>query len=71
MNSFNWWVFGAFILTTIFTLGVIYIPFLANLFDFTAISLLELSIAFGLAFLIIPMIEIIKFFQRSRGKEIS
>ena len=67
----NKWLLGAFILTFVFTLGVIYIPFLANLFEFTAISLGELAIALGLAALIVPIIEITKFFQRkaARAKE--
>jgi len=66
MNSFNWWLLGAFLLTTLLTCGVIYIPFLANLFEFTAIDLTEFLVAFGLAFLIVPVIEIIKFFQRRK-----
>ena len=64
MGSFNWWLLGAFLLTTILTLGVIYIPFFANLFGFAEISLKEFFVAFGLAFSIVPIIEAIKFFQR-------
>jgi Ca2+-transporting ATPase len=68
LKSFNWWLFGAFILTTLLTVGIIYIPFFTKLFDFTAISFKEFAVAFGLAFLVVPAIEIIKFFQRKFKK---
>lgn len=68
MGNFNWWLFGGFLLTTVLTLVVIYVPFLANLFEFTAINLTEFLVAFGLAFSIVPIIEIIKFFQRKQRK---
>ena len=64
LKTFNWWLLGAFILTTLFTIGVIYIPFFVNLFGFATINLSEFVIAFGLAFAVIPAIEIIKFFER-------
>lgn len=60
LKTMNWWLLGAFILTVILTLVVIYVPFFTNLFKFTAISFKELSIAFGLAFLIVPIIELQK-----------
>lgn len=69
LKSFNWWLLGAFALSTIFTIGVIYIPFFAKLFSFTAISLKEFLIAFVLALAVIPGIEFIKFFQRRLGKK--
>ena len=71
LKSVNWWLVGAFILATILTVGVIYIPFFRNLFNFTAISLKEFAIAFGLAFSVVPATEIIKFFQRKFGKKIA
>lgn len=64
MKSFNFWLLGAFILTTSLTLVVIYIPFFANIFAFTKISLKELLTAFGLAFSIIPIIEVLKLFKK-------
>ena len=68
MNTFNWWLLGAFFLTTLLTVGVIYIPPLAKVFGFANISLPEFAVAFGLAFSIIPIIEIIKYFQRKISK---
>ena len=67
IGNFNWWLFGAFILTTALTLGVIYIPALAKLFGFASISLTEFLVAFGLAFSIVPIIEVIKFIQRKNN----
>jgi Ca2+-transporting ATPase len=57
--------FAAFVLTT----AVIYIAPLANAFGFESVSLLEYAIAIGLAFLIIPFVEIVKLFQRIFSKK--
>lgn len=70
MRHMNWWLLGAFILTTIFTLGIIYIPFFVNLFGFTSISFIEFITAFGLAFLIVPIIEITKLIEKRINKDI-
>ena len=64
LKNMNWWLLGAFALTILLTFVVIYVPFFTNLFGFTAISFKELAIAFGLAFLIVPIIELQKFIQR-------
>ena len=66
MKNMNWWLVGAFVLTTIITLGVIYIPFFVNIFGFSSISFIEFLTAFGLAFLIVPIIEITKLIGRIR-----
>ena len=55
---------ASFILTTM----VIYVPFLATAFEFEHISLLEYGIAMGLAASIIPIVEVVKFFQRKMAK---
>ena len=55
---------ASFVLTT----AVIYVPFLQNLFDFTAVSFAEYAVSVGLAFLMIPVVEIVKFVQRKLGK---
>ena len=47
---------------------VIEVPFLANAFEFEHISLQEYSVALFLAFLVIPIVEIVKFFERRFGK---
>ena len=56
---------GSFLLTT----AVVEIPFLANMFEFTQLSALEYAISLGLAFLLIPIVEIIKAIQRAIAKK--
>ena len=43
---------------------VIYVPFLSEAFEFEHISLAEYGVALVLAFMIIPIVETVKFFQR-------
>ena len=59
-----WAGIGSLVLTTI----ILYVPFLADAFGFEHISLAEYAVALGLAFLIIPIVEIVKLFQRSLAK---
>ena len=68
MKTMNWWLLGAFAFTTIITLGIIKIPFFVSLFGFTNISLMEFLIGFGIAFLIVPIIEITKLIERKIKK---
>jgi Ca2+-transporting ATPase len=51
---------GSLVLTTL----VIEVPFIAGAFGFTTIGLTEYAIAMGLALLVIPVVEIVKLFQR-------
>ena len=55
---------GSLLLTT----AVLEIPFLANAFGFTPIGLTEYAIALALGFVVIPIVEIVKFFQRRAAK---
>ncbi len=55
---------GSFILTT----AVVEVPFLSELFGFEHLGLVDYLVSLGLAFLIIPLVEIIKAFQRKFGK---
>ena len=55
---------GSLILTTV----VLEVPFIANAFGFTPIGLTEYSIALVLGFLVIPVVEIVKLFQRMSKK---
>ena len=52
---------GSLVLTT----AVLEIPFLANAFGFEMISWMEYAVAIGLAFLVIPVVELVKFLQRA------
>ena len=53
----------------ILTTAVIYVPFLVDAFGFTSISVTEYLTALGLAFAIIPLVEITKLFQRHFAKQ--
>ena len=56
---------GSLLLTTL----VIEVPFIANAFGFTPISWTEYAVAMGLAILVIPIVEIVKLFQRLFAKK--
>ena len=45
------------------------VPFLAAAFGFMPIGLEEYAIAMGLAFMVIPIVETVKFFQRKAAKK--
>ncbi len=55
---------GSLALTTL----LLEVPFLANAFGFTTVSWTEYGIALALAFLVIPIVEAVKFIQRKIGK---
>jgi len=69
MKTINWWLIGALVLTIVLTCGVIYLPFFTEMFGFTAVSFKEFLIAIGLAFLVIPVLEIFKWIFRVTGKK--
>ena len=56
---------GSLALTTL----IIEVPFLATAFGFTTIGLTEYAIAMGLAFLVIPIVELVKLIQRAVAKK--
>lgn len=60
-NKFLW---GAMALSLVLTTAVIYLPGLSAAFEFSHISLAEYGAALGLAFLVIPVVEIVKLIQR-------
>jgi Ca2+-transporting ATPase len=64
MKSQNVWLWGAGALSLLLTTVVIEVPFLANAFDLAQLDLPEYAIAFGLAILIIPIVEVVKIFHR-------
>ena len=69
MKGQNLWLWGAGALSLILTTVVIEIPFLANAFELAHLDLMEYGIAFGLAILIIPIVEIVKIFHRLVDKK--
>ncbi len=52
------------LLALVLTVTVLYVPFVSKAFGFTTISLPEFFIAMGIAFTIVPVVEVIKFIQR-------
>ncbi len=68
MGSLNWYLIGAMLLSLFLSTVVIYIPPLARAFDFAHISLVEYFTSLALAFLVIPIVEIVKAIQRKINK---
>ncbi len=64
MGTHNLFLYGAMLVSLLLTTAVIEIPFLADLFEFTTIDLKEYTVALGLAFLIVPIMEVVKWVQR-------
>ncbi len=64
-GSQNYYLLGAAGASLVLTTLIIEVPFLANAFGFTPISFVEYAISLALAISTIPVVEIIKFFQRS------
>lgn len=56
---------GSLALTT----AVLEIPLLANAFGFTPVGIVEYSVAVGLAVIVIPIVEMVKLFQRKGDKK--
>ena len=64
LSTHNAVLWGAMLGSLVLTTAVLEIPFLANAFGFTPISWTEYGVALLLAVLVIPVVEIVKFFQR-------
>ena len=65
----NLLLWGAMGLTFVLTTAVIYIPFLRELFQFTVVPFADYLLSMGIAFAIIPIVEIVKLIQRLIGKK--
>ncbi len=68
MKKQNKWLWGAAILALILTVIVVEVPFLAEMFGFMELPMEALAAALGLAFLIIPIMEIYKAVMRGIEK---
>jgi Ca2+-transporting ATPase len=62
-------LYGAMIGSFLLTTAVVEVEFLANMFEFTQLSAVEYAISLGLAFLIIPIVEVVKAVQRAIDKK--
>lgn len=68
-GSHNWVLYGAMALSVLLTTAVIYVPFLADAFRLVPLMAAEYVKAMLLAFLIIPIVEAVKAFQRLYEKK--
>ena len=64
----NWTLYIAMLGSFLLTTAVVEIDFLSGLFGFTHLGMKQYLISLGLAFLIIPLVEIVKLFQKKFGK---
>ena len=67
-KSHNIVLYGAMVASLLLTTAIIEVPFLAEMFEFTHLDPLAYGISVGLAFLVIPVVEIIKAVQRAVSK---
>lgn len=70
LRTHNRYLTGAMILSFVLTLGVIYIPGINTLFDLEALSAANLAVGIGLAFMIIPVVELAKLAHKIALKNI-
>ena len=68
-GSHNLYLVGAAAASLVLTTLIIEVPFLANAFGFTPISWEEYAISLALAVSVIPIVEIIKVFQRLAARK--
>ena len=70
-KNFNWWLAGAFVVTTALTLAAIYVPGLCTVFGIEegTFQPSELAISFGLALSTVPVFEIGKAIRRASMKK--
>ena len=64
LGTHNKILWGAMLGSLVLTTLVLEVPFIANMFGFTPISLPEYLVALALAVLVIPVVELVKWFQR-------
>ncbi len=68
-GSVNIPLLGSMVAALVLTTVVIEVPFLANAFDFAHLDLAHYGVAMAIAFCIIPIVEIVKAFQRLASKK--
>jgi len=69
LKTHNIVLWGAMAFSLIATLLVIYVPFLSAMFSLKPLTINELGLSFGLAILIIPIVEVVKAVQRASEKK--
>ena len=69
LHSHNKVLWGAMLGSLVLTTVVLEVPFVANMFGFTPVDLNEYLVALALAFVVIPIVEIVKAIQRGMSKQ--
>jgi Ca2+-transporting ATPase len=67
LKSHNKYLLLAMAFSFVLTTMLIYVPVLRTIFGLTKITIVEYVIAIGIAFVVIPVVEIVKFIQRKVG----
>lgn len=67
LKSHNKYLLLAMAFSFVLTTMLIYVPVLRTIFGLTSITIVEYVIAIGIAFVVIPVVEIVKFIQRKVG----
>lgn len=68
-KSHNIVLYAATVASLILTAVIIEVPFLANAFEFQPLDAKAYAISIGLAFLVVPIVEIVKAVQRAAAKK--
>ena len=68
MKTQNMWLWGAFVLSTALTHIVLLVPPIANVFSLVPLALPQYAVAIGLAFAVIPIVELVKLIIRAVEK---
>ena len=69
LHTHNKVLWGAMLGSLVLTTVVLEVPFVANMFGFTPVDLNEYLVALALAFVVIPIVEIVKAIQRGMSKQ--
>ena len=64
LKNHNVYLYLAMVFSFVMTSLLIFVPFLRNIFGLTVISLNEYVIAIGMAIMVLPVVEIVKWIQR-------
>ena len=69
LHTHNKVLWGAMLGSLVLTTVVLEVPFVANMFGFTPVDWKEYLVALALAFLVIPVVEVVKAIQRGMSKQ--
>lgn len=67
IKTHNVYLYLAMVMSPLLTAAVIYVPFLSSAFGFEPISLAEYLVSVAMAINVIPIVELVKWFQRRRA----